>query len=124
MLVAGFMGTRAGLEFDHDKSHQMRNARCEMRPALNVPNIPKEIRRKPSNCAYVLLAYLPTTRLENVSNKAARRRQLANLYHACMGRVLEPLKSAGVSGIFMATGDGSVHRNHPLLACFSGDYPE
>jgi hypothetical protein len=41
-----------------------------------------------------------------------------------MGRVLEPLKSAGVSGIFMATGDGSVHRNHPLLACFSGDYPE
>jgi len=41
-----------------------------------------------------------------------------------MGRVLEPLKAAGVSGIFMATGDGSVHRNHPLLACFSGDYPE
>ncbi|KAF8810733.1 hypothetical protein BYT27DRAFT_7253430 [Phlegmacium glaucopus] len=91
---------------------------------LTIGNIPKEIRRKPSNRAYILLAYLPTTRLENVSNKAARRRQLANLYHACMGRVLEPLKSAGVSGIFMATGDGSVHRNHPLLACFSGDYPE
>jgi len=31
------MRTRAELEFDHDKSHQMRNARCEMRPALNVP---------------------------------------------------------------------------------------
>jgi Plavaka transposase len=77
------------------------------------------MRRKPSNRAYVLLAYPPTTRLENISNKAARRRQLANLYHACMGRVLEPLKLAGVSGIFMATGDGSVHRNHPLLACFS-----
>ncbi|KAF8811590.1 hypothetical protein BYT27DRAFT_7231651 [Phlegmacium glaucopus] len=91
---------------------------------LTIGNIPKEICRKPSNRAYILLAYLPTTRLENVSNKAARRRQLANLYHACMGRVLEPLKSAGVSGIFMATGDGSVHRNHPLLACFSGDYPE
>ena len=33
ILVAGFMGTPAGLEFDHDKSHQMRNARCEMRDA-------------------------------------------------------------------------------------------
>ena len=41
-----------------------------------------------------------------------------------MGCVLEPLKLAGLTGIFMATGDGSVHRNHPLLACFSGDYPE
>jgi hypothetical protein len=72
----------------------------------------------------VLLAYLPTTRLENVSNKAARRRQLANLYHACMGRILEPLKEAGTNGIFMASGDGLVRRNHPLLACFIGDYPE
>ncbi|KAF8812010.1 hypothetical protein BYT27DRAFT_7221289 [Phlegmacium glaucopus] len=91
---------------------------------LTLGNIPKEIRRKPSNCAYVLLAYLPTTRLENVSNKAARRRQLGNLYHACMGQVLRPLKEAGITGLFMASGDGPVHRNHPLLACFSGDYPE
>lgn len=91
---------------------------------LTIGNIPKEIRRKPSNRAYVLLAYLPTTRLENVSNKATRRRQLANLYHACVGRVLEPLKAAGITGIFMASADGLVRRNHPLLACFSGDYPE
>ncbi|KJA19341.1 hypothetical protein HYPSUDRAFT_1096163 [Hypholoma sublateritium FD-334 SS-4] len=91
---------------------------------LTLGNIPKEIRRKPSNRAYILLAYLPTTKLENVPNKSARRRQLANLYHACLGRILEPLRAAGVSGIHMATGNGSVHRNHPILACFSGDYPE
>ncbi|KAF8814197.1 hypothetical protein BYT27DRAFT_7082726 [Phlegmacium glaucopus] len=91
---------------------------------LTIGNIPKEIRCKPSNRAYVLLAYLPTTQLENVSNKAARRRQLANLYHACMGRVLGPLKDCGTTGLFMASGDGLVRRNHPLLACFSGDYPE
>ena len=32
-LIAGFMRTRAELEFHHDKSHQMRNASCELRDA-------------------------------------------------------------------------------------------
>src|SRR6266545_1663176 len=41
-----------------------------------------------------------------------------------MGRILEPLREAGTTGIFMPTGDGQVHRNHPLVVCFSGDYPE
>jgi hypothetical protein len=91
---------------------------------LTIGNIPKEIRRKPSYRAYVLLAYLPTTRLENASNKATRRRQLANLYHACMGRILEPLKVAGTTGVLMTSGDGLVRRCHPLLASFTGDYPE
>jgi Plavaka transposase len=91
---------------------------------LTIGNIPKEIRCKPSCRAYVLLGYLPTTRLENEANKASRRRQLANLYHACMSKILHPLKHTGESSIFMTTGDGVTHRNHPLLACFAGDYPE
>ena len=91
---------------------------------LTIGNIPKEIRQKPSKRAYVLLAYLPTTRLENVTNKAARRRQISNLYHACMGKILQPLQDAGLSGIFMTSGDGLTRRNHPLFACFIGDYPE
>ena len=91
---------------------------------LTIGNIPKEIRRKPSCRAYVLLGYLPTTRLENEPNIASRRRQLANLYHACMAQILSPLRRAGETGVFMTTGDGFTHRNHPLLACFSGDYPE
>ncbi|GLB39850.1 putative protein Coprinopsis cinerea okayama7 130 [Lyophyllum shimeji] len=91
---------------------------------LTIGNIPKEIRRKPSSRAYVLLGYLPTTRLENVSNKASRRRLLGNLYHACMKKVLQPLEEAGVSGLFMTTGDGHTHRTHPLLACIVEDYPE
>ena len=41
-----------------------------------------------------------------------------------MGHILGPLKEAGTTGVFMASGDGLVHQNHPLLACFSGDYPE
>ena len=91
---------------------------------LTIGNIPKEIRCKPSCRAYILLGYLPTTCLENEPNNASRRQQLSNLYHACMTRILSPLKCAGESGVFMTTGDGFTYRCHPLLACFAGDYPE
>ncbi len=91
---------------------------------MTIGNIPKEIRRKPSMHAYILLAYLPTTRLVHVQNKAQRRRLVSNLYHSCMRRILAPLETAGTSGIYMARGDGRLHRTHPLFAAFIGDYPE
>ena len=91
---------------------------------LTIGNIPKEIRRKPSLHAQTLLGYLPATRLEHIQNKSSRRRALANLFHACMRKILQPLESAGITGIELATGDGVVHRCHPLLAVFVGDYPE
>ncbi|KAI0683898.1 hypothetical protein BC835DRAFT_1294737 [Cytidiella melzeri] len=91
---------------------------------LTIGNIPKEIRRRPSSRAYVLLGYLPTTKLELIANKAARRRMLANLYHACMKKVLEPLEKAGVSGLTMVSGNGATYKTHPIFACFVGDYPE
>ena len=91
---------------------------------LTIGNIPKEIQRKPSLHAQTLLGYLPATRLEHVQNKSSRRRSLANLFHACMAKILRPLESAGVTGIELATGDGVVRRCHPLLAAFVGDYPE
>lgn len=91
---------------------------------MTIGNIPKEIRRKPSSRAYILLGYLPTIKLESVTNKAARRRMIANLYHVCMKKILEPLESAGISGLSMFTGDGTAHRAHPIFACFVGDYPE
>ncbi|KAG1763892.1 hypothetical protein EV702DRAFT_1018819 [Suillus placidus] len=79
---------------------------------------------QPSRGAHILLAYLPCTRLDHISNKASRRRTLANLYHACMSRVLAPLKSVGLDGITMASGDGTLRRCHLLFASFVGDYPE
>lgn len=91
---------------------------------LTIGNIPKEIRRKPSARAYILLGYLPTTRLENVTNKAARRRMLGNLYHSCMGEILKPLQDCGENGVFIATADGQQRRMHLILAAFIGDYPE
>ena len=51
---------------------------------LTIGNIPKEIRRKPSRQAQLLIAYIPTTKFEGITNKTGRRRTLANLYHGCM----------------------------------------
>ncbi|KAJ7940028.1 hypothetical protein B0H13DRAFT_1586701 [Mycena leptocephala] len=91
---------------------------------MTIGNIPKEIRRKPSRRGYVLLGYLPTSRMKNVKNKAARRRILGNVFHACMSHILVPLKEAGKTGIPMTSGDGVTRRGHPIYATFVGDYPE
>ncbi|KAG1850514.1 hypothetical protein C8R48DRAFT_750112 [Suillus tomentosus] len=91
---------------------------------LTIGNIPKELRRKPSSGSHILLAYLPTTRLEHITNKASRRRAIANLYHACLRRVLAPLIPAGTEGISMRSGDGARRRCHLIFASFVGDYPE
>ncbi|KAI0737930.1 hypothetical protein C8Q80DRAFT_1222642 [Daedaleopsis nitida] len=75
---------------------------------MTIGNLPKDIRCKPSRRGQILLAYLPTSRLLHITNKAARRRTLANLFHACM----------------TPSGVGLVYRGHPLLAVYVGDYPE
>ncbi|THH07832.1 hypothetical protein EW146_g9195 [Bondarzewia mesenterica] len=89
-----------------------------------ISNIPKEIRRKPSRHAYVLLGYLSATHLEHITNKSARRHALANLFHACVRHILQPLKRYGVDGKIMASADGTFRRCHPIFTCFIGDYPE
>jgi hypothetical protein len=91
---------------------------------LTISNIPKEIHRKPSQGGHILLAYLPTTRLKHITNKASCHQSIANLYHACMSCVLAPLQHAGLEGIDMRSGDGALHHCHPLFASFVSDYPE
>lgn len=91
---------------------------------MTIGNLPKDIRSKPSRAAQVLLAYLPTTKLEHIGNKSARRRAQANLFHACMRRILGTLEDAGLDGIPMTSGDGVTRRVHPLYAAYIGDYPE
>ncbi|KAJ3559580.1 hypothetical protein NM688_g251 [Phlebia brevispora] len=91
---------------------------------MTIGNLPKEIRRKPSRCGQILVGYLPTTKLEQIKNDDERRRAVADLFHACVKKILEPLKSAGINGIPMQSGDGSWRRCHPIFATFVGDYPE
>lgn len=59
---------------------------------MTIGNIPKEIRRKPSRQAWILLGYIPVTKLSQVSVKASRRRALLNLTHAALSIMLKPLK--------------------------------
>jgi hypothetical protein len=91
---------------------------------LTIGNIPKEIRRKPSHRAQILIAYIPTTKLEAITNKAGRCRAIANLYHGCMQVILAPIAAYGEISIKMMSGDGIWRRCHPILAIFVGDYPE
>jgi hypothetical protein len=91
---------------------------------LTIGNIPKETRRKTSRHSYILLGYLPTTKLEHVTNKSARRRMHTYLYHACLTHIFSPLEKIGLSGIVMMSGDGALHCSHPLYALAVMDYPE
>ena len=91
---------------------------------VTIGNIPKDIRRKPSTHAQVLLAYLPVSTLDQIDSATSRRRAVPNLFHFCMHHILWPLEEAGKTGVMMKSGDGSIRRCHPILAVFAGDHPE
>ncbi|EKM48763.1 uncharacterized protein PHACADRAFT_202426 [Phanerochaete carnosa HHB-10118-sp] len=91
---------------------------------LTIGNLPKDIRSKPSQGRQVILAYLPTTKLEHIKSKAARRQTQANLFHACLRMILASLESVGLEGCAMMSGDGVSQRVHPIFAAYVGDYSE
>jgi len=72
---------------------------------LTIGNIPKDIRRKPSHHAQMLIGYIPTTKLTGITNKAGHRHALANLFHSCMETVLSPISTYGETGITMISSD-------------------
>ncbi|KIP01074.1 hypothetical protein PHLGIDRAFT_80994, partial [Phlebiopsis gigantea 11061_1 CR5-6] len=74
---------------------------------LTLGNIAKDVRRKPSTHATVLIGYLPTSSLLSFSNA-----------------ILRPLADAGRNGVDMICADGFVRRIFPLLAAYVADYPD
>jgi hypothetical protein len=91
---------------------------------LTIGNIRKDVRRKPSRHAQMLVAYIPITKFAGMPNKTGRRRALTNLFHTCMQHLLAPISAIGKTGVEMVSGDGIWHRCHPIFAIFVGDYPE
>ena len=91
---------------------------------MTIGNIPKDVCRKPSHHAHILLGYLPMTKLDHITNKASRHQTLANLFHVCMSQILEPLETVGTDGLPMVSGDGVICQIHPILTVYIGDYPE
>ena len=89
-----------------------------------IGNIPKDICQKPSHCAQLLLAYLPSTKLKHISCLASQQQILTNLFHSCLGHIFQPLEDTGIQGILMCDGLGIWQWIHPILDVFIGDYPE
>ena len=78
-----------------------------------ISNIPKWIRQKLSRHAQLLVGYIPTTKLEGITNWAAHRHALANLFHCCMWKLLAPISDCGKRGVAMMSGDGIWRQCHP-----------
>ena len=92
---------------------------------MTLGNIPRSIRRKPSQRACVLVAYLSVSK--SVGKELTKKQQSARIqqiFHDSMRVVLEPLRKAGKEGIEIVCGDGYVRRVYPILACYVADYPE
>jgi hypothetical protein len=92
---------------------------------MTLGNIPRAIRRKPSQQACFLLGYLSVDKIlkdqlseREISSRAQR------LFHDSLALILAPLKDAGTTGIEVIGGDGAVRLVFPVLACYIADYPE
>lgn len=92
---------------------------------LTIGNIPRDIRKKPSFRACVLIAYLSTDKILSSQLSADEQRHRTHqLFHESMYHILKPLENAGREGVDMTGGDGDIHKVFPVLACYPADYPE
>jgi len=92
---------------------------------MTLGNIPRAIRRKPSQQACFLLGYLSVDKIlkDDLSSREVSSRA-QRLFHDSLRFILAPLKKAGTEGIEIIGGDGSVRLVFPVLACYVADYPE
>jgi hypothetical protein len=91
---------------------------------LTIANISKEIRRRPSARANVLIGYLPTSKFACYKDSKDRTLAGYRLFHSCMRTVLKPLVQAGTDGVPMTCPNGNARLTFPLLAAYVADYPE
>ncbi|KAG9094615.1 hypothetical protein FS749_012136 [Ceratobasidium sp. UAMH 11750] len=91
---------------------------------LSIGNISKDIRRRASERAMVLVGFIPVTDLPGIQHVERRRETRWQLFHTCMESILEPLKEASRLGVEMFCADGGIRRVHPILAAYLADYKE
>lgn len=91
---------------------------------LTIGNLPKHIYCKPSCQGQILLAYLPSSQLEHITNKSAHCYALTNLFHKCMATILKPLVQAGIHRIKVISGDSVAWHGHLIFVMYVSDYLE
>jgi hypothetical protein len=90
---------------------------------MTIGNICKDVRKKVSSGASLLIGYLPVTKL-GCFKKASRSKAQADLFHFCMRLLVEPLRKAGSEGIPIGCSDGFTRWCHLVLAAYVADNPE
>ena len=117
--------TIAPLILSSDKTHlsQFRGDKSAWPVYLTIRNISKEVRCSPSSHATVLLGYLPIPKLDCCSDSVKKATRY-NLFHHCMGVILNSLKEAGTIGREMVCADGMLRLVWPILAAYVADFPE
>ncbi|QRW11753.1 C2H2 zinc finger [Ceratobasidium sp. AG-Ba] len=91
---------------------------------LTLTNLPKHYCRKTSKRANVLIGYLPVPKLDCIPDKEERRKTRRNMFHHCLGVLLEPLAKACETGVEMEFHDGGIHHVYPVLTAYIADFPE
>ncbi|KAF8597217.1 hypothetical protein BDV93DRAFT_479616 [Ceratobasidium sp. AG-I] len=91
---------------------------------ITIGNISKEIQRKASKRATVILGYLPVDSFKDVTEKSLRTTLRGELLHRSMEAIIEPLKVASRDGVPMWCADNRLRWVYPILAAFVGDWPE
>lgn len=92
---------------------------------MTLGNLPRALRRKPSEHACILIGYLSCDKVDSDGISQRKHRALVQqLFHSSVRTILEPLIKAGKEGVEITSGDGTVRRVHPILAAYVADYPE
>ncbi len=109
---------------DETQLSQFRGDKTAWPVYLSIGNIAKDIRRKPSMRATVLLGYIPAEGLDMIDDAKDRSKANWQLFHDCVRRMLLPLKKAGEEGRETLCGDGYTRWVFPILAAYVADFPE
>ncbi|EGO04621.1 hypothetical protein SERLA73DRAFT_118588 [Serpula lacrymans var. lacrymans S7.3] len=74
--------------------------------------------------AMVLLGYLPVAKLDYFKENTRSLAAGYQMFHHCMSIMLRPLVAACKDRLNMICADGLIHRIHPILAAYVGNFPE
>ncbi|KAG8709809.1 hypothetical protein FRC08_018030 [Ceratobasidium sp. 394] len=91
---------------------------------ISLENINKEVRRKPSMQATVLLAYLPVDKFQHVTNPTLRSRLRNELTHWAMEKVMEPLVVTSKEGVEALCADGRYQKAYLMVVALALDFQE